>query len=185
MGEEKRDTDEVVVQYDEERVTPEVRKVIEAFETLLSGAVGCRLDNDFGAFKNNLTSHCKGDYIFQLDADEMPNREIVAHLPLILGANPEVDLFLVPRVNTVEGFTEDHVKKWGWRVNEKNWINWPDYQSRIFKNSFHIKWENKVHERIVGYATQSAFPPEDKFAILHHKKIEKQEQQNTFYDHLS
>ena len=38
------------------------------------------------------------------------------------------------------------IKCAGWNVNDKGWVNWPDYQWRIWKNKPKIKWKNKVHE---------------------------------------
>ena len=59
-------------------------------------------------------------------------------------------MFLVPRVNTVDGLTQEHINKWRWNVNKKGWVNWPDYQTRIIQNSPKIKWQNKVHEQIIS-----------------------------------
>tara|TARA_R110002020_G_scaffold19117_3_gene66470 strand:+ start:320 stop:952 length:633 start_codon:yes stop_codon:yes gene_type:complete len=185
VAQRKRPQDEIVVQFDDLTVTPEVLEVLEAFKAQIATAVGHPLNNDFSSFKNNLKANCNGDYIFQIDADELPAEETVSNLHLILGANPEIDLFLVPRVNTVQNFTKAHVKKWGWRLNEKEWINWPDYQSRICKNLFQIKWQNKVHEQLVGHSTMAQFPAEEKFALLHHKDIKKQEKQNNYYETLT
>ena len=83
--------------------------------------------------------------------------DLIGSLPDIIEMNPENDVFLVPRVNTVEGLTDDHIKKWGWNVNEDGWVNWPDYQWRVWKNTPTIKWVNKVHERLHGFKTFSQF----------------------------
>ena len=73
-------------------------------------------------FKNNLKSHCTKDYIFQVDKDEIPHEFLVEYLPQVLQENP-VDIVFVPRVNTVEGLTDEHIQKWKWKVNEKGWVN--------------------------------------------------------------
>ena len=44
-----------------------------------------------------------------------------------------------------------------------------------------IKWEKPVHEMLTGFQTYSHLPTEKPFCILHHKTIEKQEQQNEKY----
>ena len=44
-------------------------------------------------------------------------------------------------------------QKWQWKVNEQGWVNWPDYQWRIWKNIKRIKWKNKVHEVLEGHKT--------------------------------
>jgi hypothetical protein len=63
--------------------------------------------------------------------------------------------------------TQNHILKWGWRVNEKGWVNYPDYQQRIFKNIDRIKWVNKVHERIVGARTTEPFPDGFNLNLIH------------------
>jgi hypothetical protein len=141
-------------------------------------------NNHFADWKNKLSSLCKGDYIFQIDADEIPNENLIAVLPELLEENNEVDVFLVPRVNTVEGLTPEHISKWGWRVNDEGWVNWPDYQWRIWKNKPEIQWVNKVHERLDGFKMYTAMPDVEYFALYHPKTIEKQEKQNQLYDNL-
>ena len=142
------------------------------------------LRNDFAAFKNHLTTQCEGDYIFQIDADEMPCTSMIELLPAILEHNSAVDLYVVPRVNTVDGLTPEHVAKWGWNVNEKGWVNWPDYQTRIYKNVPEIKWVNKVHERLEGHKQFAYLPMEEDYSLYHPKTIDKQEKQNSYYDTL-
>ena len=91
---------------------------------------------------------------------------------------------MVPRVNTVKGLTQEHINKWGWKVTEEGWVNWPDYQTRILQNAPHIKWKSKVHEVLLGHKTQSALPTEEEWCLYHHKHIDKQEYQNDFYSKL-
>ena len=138
------------------------------------------LNKDFAAQKNYLNSMCHGDYIFNIDADEMPHPILISQIKQILEIN-KVDLIWVPRVNTVKGLTEEHIQKWGWNVNEKGWVNYPDYQARIYKNAEHIKWIKPVHERIDGAKTYSHLPPQEELSFYHHKEISKQEKQNEFY----
>ena len=135
----------------------------------------------FANWKNELTRMCSGDYIFQIDADEMPNDTLIENLPAILENNSAVELYVVPRVNTVEGLTQEHIQKWGWNVDENNWVNWPDYQTRIYKNSPNIKWVNKVHERLDGHKEFAYLPMSEEYALFHPKTIERQEKQNNFY----
>ena len=95
------------------------------------------------------------------------------------------DVYLVPRVNTVEGLTQEHINKWRWNVDPEGWINYPDYQWRIWKNIPSIKWKNKVHEVLEGHKSYSNLPAEEYFSLYHHKQIERQEKQNQFYDTLT
>lgn len=131
-----------------------------------------------------LTSLCSGDYVFVFDADEIVNGELIEALPNLLNCNPDVEMFYLPRINTVEGLTPSHVLKWNWKVNEKGWVNFPDYQTRLHKNLPHIKWEGFLHSQMVGFNTFLHLPAEERFSILHHKKIDRQEQQNNQYDQI-
>ena len=140
--------------------------------------------NDYGSQKNHLNRMCTGDYVFNLDADELPNKWLMKNIKEILEANPTIDLYWVPRVNTVEGLTQEHIDKWRWQVNEKGWVNWPDYQTRIIQNHPKIAWASKVHEVITGFSTQGALPMEEEWCLYHPKNIKRQEIQNKFYDTL-
>jgi len=181
--------DEVVVQCDKGNTTPEVYKVLDSerysdgFRRQLK-VIEFSLNGHFANFKNNLKEHCTGDWIFQIDADELPHESLITNLKELLKLNTNTEMFLVPRVNTVEGLTQEHINQWRWNVNEKGWVNWPDYQTRIIQNSQKIKWQNKVHEQIIGFSTQGALPMEEEWCLYHPKDIKRQEIQNNFYDSL-
>ena len=136
---------------------------------------------DYAGQKNHLKNMCSGDYIFNLDADELPNKWLIENIKSILASNPSIDLYWVPRVNTVDGLTQEHINKWGWNVNEKGWVNFPDYQGRIWRNRPNIMWKNKVHEVLTGYKEHTFLPQEEDFCFYHPKDIKRQEQQNEFY----
>jgi hypothetical protein len=136
----------------------------------------------FADWKNELTRMCKGNFIFQIDADELPSLELIEILPQLLETNPDNEVYLVPRINTVDGLTQEHVAKWGWNVDMNGFINFPDYQWRIYKNDSKIVWINKVHERLSGFKTYAALPEYIEYCLLHHKTIDRQETQNKFYD---
>ena len=177
-----RQEDEIVIQYDDQSVTDEVMEYLTLMEKMHKYTiVGFPLNKDFGSFKNNLKQSCTKDYIFQIDADEIPHEVLVEYLPQLLESN-QVDVIFVPRVNTVEGLTDEHIQKWKWKVNEEGWVNWPDYQLRIYKRTDDVEWRNKVHETITGYDTFSNFPAEEHWALYHPKQIDRQEKQNEFYE---
>jgi hypothetical protein len=177
--------DEILIQYDEDSVTQQVKDYLNVIQQLHSSnvkVIGFPLNNDFSSYKNNLKNHAKGIFIFQIDADEIPSEYMVENLSDFLLANKDVDLFFVPRINTVEGLTQEHIKKWGWQVNENGWVNFPDYQTRLYRRTSDIEWEGKVHERIKGYNTLSVLPADADYCLNHHKQIERQEKQNAYYD---
>jgi hypothetical protein len=177
--------DEILIQYDEDSVTQQVKDYLNVIQQIHSSnvkVIGFPLNNDFASYKNNLKNHAKGIFIFQIDADEIPSEYMLENLSDFLLANKDVDLFFVPRINTVEGLTQEHIKKWGWQVNENGWVNFPDYQTRLYRRTSDIEWEGKVHERIKGYNTLSVLPADADYCLNHHKQIERQEKQNAYYD---
>jgi len=178
-----RNEDEIVVQLDT-TATSEVREVAVKYDI---GAryeyhkVSYGLNGNFATFKNNLKQFCTRPWIFNLDADEMVSEWFIQNLPHILADNPTVELFCVPRINTVDGLTQEHIQKWRWNVNEKGWINFPDYQTRIIQNIPRIGWAGKVHEVITGQSNHAVLPMEEEYCIIHHKEIVRQEIQNNMY----
>ena len=183
--ENKRTEDEIVILYDSKNGDEAIEEYLRAKSVNSEFAWHKdEFDNHFANWKNKLKDLCSGDYIFQIDADEIPHKLLIENLPLIIKDNPDNEVYLVPRVNTVEGLTQEHIDKWRWNVNDKGWVNWPDLQWRIWKNLPEIKWVNKVHERLDGFKTYSALPPQEELSIYHPKDIKRQEKQNAYYDTL-
>lgn len=142
------------------------------------------LDGNFAEHKNYLNNLCSGEYIFQVDADEKFHPNLLKYLHDIVFNNTNVDLFFIPRINTVDGLTQEDITKWGWKVNERGWVMFPDYQTRLYKNTPDIKWEGKVHERIVGHKTQAPLPAEEEWCLYHEKDIVRQRAQNELYEKI-
>jgi hypothetical protein len=181
----KREEDEIVVLFDDSNSTKEMETLLHSYRN--NKHITLHIDyfgGHFADWKNKLTSLCSKDYIFQIDADELPNEYLIKLLPEILETNSSVEAYVVPRVNTVEGLTPEHIAKWGWHVNENKWVNWPDYQWRIYKNIPNIKWKNKVHEVLDGYKTMAQLPAYEDLSLYHPKTIERQEKQNNYYNTL-
>ena len=182
--ENKREEDEVVILMDD-KGPDEIWTYLLSVEKQLGVINRAKFNNDFSEWKNKLNSLCSGDFIFNIDADEIPSQLLVKHLDQILELNPDVIAYALPRINTVEGLTQEHIQKWRWNVNGKGWINYPDYQTRIYKNSPDIYWERKVHERLNTWEDTQPLPMDtDAWVLYHHKDIERQEKQNNFYDTL-
>ena len=140
-----------------------------------------KLDGNFAEHKNSVIEKASGDYVFHIDADEYPNEILIQQLKEILKIN-EVDLIWIPRVNTIEGMKEEHIQRWGWRVTENSWVNYPDYQARVFRRDESIRWTRPLHEYITGCKTYAHLPPQEELSLYHPKTIEKQEKQNMFYN---
>lgn len=177
--------DEIVVLLDSNNCSSDVEGLCEEYKVLENFHLYYHpLNKDFASHKNHLNSLCSKDWIFNIDADEVPSDELLSSLKEIIDLNKDtVDLIAIPRVNIVNGLTQEHITKWGWMVDEKQRVNWPDYQMRLYKNTSTIKWVGKVHERPEGWLAGTHIPPDlDELALLHVKDIVKQEKQNALYN---
>jgi len=184
LHQHKRSEDEICVLLDKPKASQQLldelyywssKNIITLKESTFQG--------HFADWKNELTKMCSGDYIFQIDADEIPNKELLEILPSTL-ISSKADVVLTPRINIVDDITPQHLQMWGWKQNEEGWIQFPDYQWRIYKNTPDIKWKNKLHEILDGYKTYAYLPEFEEYSLYHHKTINRQEQQNNFYSKL-
>ena len=182
LHQHKRSEDEICVLLDKPKASQELLDQLHRYSsadwiTLKEST----FQGHFANWKNELNRMCSGDYIFQIDADELPNEELLNALPNVL-SNSEADVILTPRINNVEGITPQHLQAWGWKQNDKGWVQWPDHQWRIFKNTSDIKWINKLHEILDGYKTYAYLPEFEEYSLYHYKHISRQEKQNNFYN---
>lgn len=185
------DNDEVIVLRDISKTNYDVHHILMEYTLAFKekgisyGIMDIELNGDFASFKNNLISMSSGDYLFQIDADELPNQFLIENIKPILKINTDIDCFYIPRVNKVIGLTPQHIQKWGWKVDDQERVNFPDPQMRLFKLNKGIKWKNKVHEVLDGYKTITTLPYDtEDFCLNHIKSIQKQEKQNNFYEQL-
>lgn len=120
LSKKPKDT-EIVVQFDSSNTTTDVVEFLNTalIDGKIDKLVSFPLNGDFANFKNHLNQNCIGEFIYQLDADELIDEKFLKQLPKILNSNEDIDMFFVPRINTVTGLTDSHIQKWGWNVNEK------------------------------------------------------------------
>lgn len=137
----------------------------------------------FAELKNYLSSLATKEFIINFDADEFASNDTITIWKKVISDNDN-DLYFVPRVNRVRNYTLDDVKQYNWNINQNGWINWPDYQPRIFKNNGKIKWQGDVHEQLVGQENSAALPADPRFAIIHNKDIDRQRKQNQLYESI-
>lgn len=177
----KRPQDEIVVvdDFSKDELT---KQILEKYKNQI--ILNYRTFDGDHTQKNYLNSLCQGDYILQLDADELVHKELIDILPTLLEDNNEIDLFIMPRINTVEGLTQEWAQKWRWSVNEKGWINFPDWQMRLYRNCDWVKWDGLLHSKIEGYKTYVLLPTEEAYCILHPKQLDRQIEQNNLYDKI-
>ena len=182
--EHKRIEDEIVILYDEKNGNSKILDFLLPYNKLPNVQTWRSFDfsNNFADWKNLLNSYCRGEFVFQLDADEMISSHLIENIYSIIDLNKNVDLYFVPRINTVQGLTDEHIQKWGWKINEKGWVNFPDFQGRIYRKN--MTWYGKVHEKIIGGQKFTSLPLDDEYCIQHHKTIERQEKQNNLYNNI-
>ena len=76
------------------------------------------LNKNFGAHKQYGNELCNGDFIFQIDSDEYFTETLLVGLKGLVEQNPEVDLYLIPRINIIRGLTEERARPWGWEISK-------------------------------------------------------------------
>jgi hypothetical protein len=117
---------EIVIVTDKDNTSKEVNDVIDKYirksydngVTYLIHYYSQSLNKDFSQQRNYLNCLCNGDYIFQIDSDEMISKEFIDYLPTMLEANLNVDVFDVPRINIVKHLELDDVVRWGWHISK-------------------------------------------------------------------
>jgi len=176
----KDEEDEINILVDSKNVTPEVREVLKSHGDNI--VVNEReFDGKFSDHRNYHATKCTGDYIFAIDADEMPQEALITNIKTFDG-----DIMYMPRINICPGYTADWITDYKFNLNEMGWVNWPDYQGRYYKNNGEIKWSNDLHEKLEG-------PNPDKVAMLeakplvalwHIKTVERQDRQRAYYESL-
>ena len=177
---------EVVILFDQGNTTEEVYKVVDSFRDRMNIVTGeHKLNKKFGVHKNHLNVLCSGAWIFNIDADELVSNKLLDEVLFIIGSSGNTEGYFIPRINTVEGITMEHIEKYNWRINEFGWINWPDYQLRLYKNMSKIRWSGNVHEILMGLERSKNLPASSEYALIHEKQIKKQESQNAFYDTIN
>lgn len=173
--------DEINILVDSSRETKEVTCV-------LSNLKDCTVNRrqfcgNFANHRNYHNSLCKGEYIFVIDADEMPREYMIKNIKKII-YDSNAELICVPRVNICPGYTNKWLKKHNFNINNIGYINWPDYQMRIYKNDSNIKWANSVHEKITGANKIKGLDAIPEMSLWHIKTIERQDKQNKLYEKL-
>lgn len=177
----KKENHEIVL-LDDYSDNAETLSVIEKFKNNIN-FYQKKLDRDYGSHKNYGISLCKGEWIFQIDADEYPTDLLLENINEILESNNNNEAIWLPRLNYFQGVTQQDIMMWGWQYQD-GMINFPDYQSRLYKNLPHIRYERRLHEKVEGYKSYVFIPTQKDIALVHEKTIEKQRQTNIKYNQL-
>ena len=181
LSENKKHNHEIVL-VDDYSDNPETIKIIDKYKSQIS-FYQHKLERNYGAHKNYGIEQCKGEWIFQLDADEYPTDALLQNINEVIESNNINEVIWLPRLNYFKGVTEQDISMWGWNYND-GMINFPDYQSRLYRNRPHIRYERRLHEKVEGFKSYSFVPPQKDYAIVHEKTIEKQRQTNLTYNKM-
>lgn len=164
--------DDIHVVVDSRHVTDKVELVLDHFKDRIH-----IFRRPFDTFHENGQFHmaqARGEYIFGLDADEMPQELLIKNIKAII-EETKAEIIAVPRINIHPGATQAFIDASGFKVNEVGWINWPDYQMRIVKKCEHITCTEELHTKLAGTDKIVTLRPEPKIALWHIKSVEKQE----------
>jgi len=169
----KDSEDDVTVIVDSRNKTDKVARVLDHFRDRVAV-----YERPFDNFVDNSNFHIEkatGDYIFGLDADEMPQEALIRNFKRAI-TETDADVIWIPRINIHPGGTQEFFQKYKFHVNENGWINWPDYQGRIYKRNGVIKWgHDAIHTKLVGTTKSIQLQPAPHLAMWHIKSIEKQD----------
>jgi len=109
-----------------------------------------KLDRNYSEHKNYGKSQCLGEYIFQIDDDELPSETLLENLKELIELNNDIELFWIPRINDFKGVTDIEAKKWGWRLTkipeliQEKIIDDQSYEYEFLKKNGYILEETKI-----------------------------------------
>lgn len=171
--------DEIRVLVDTTKATDEIFSILYKYKVHIHQRP---FDGNFGEHKNYLNSQCTGEYIFNVDADEIPSYQLICGLYNIV--NSDADIAFVPRVNILQGASFEFLNKCNFNLNKNGFINWPDYQGRMYKNSQDIKWSGNLHERLTGIQNVIKIQDDPNLSLWHVKSVQRMKKQDEYYKSL-
>jgi len=165
------DEDYIDVTVDSNNTTEKVDLVLKHFEDRITV-----YKRAFDTFYKNCQFHidmAKGDYVFHIDADELPQESLIKIIKNVI-EETKSEIIVIPRINIHPDITEKDAKDFGFTLNEVGFINWPDFQTRIHKKCDHIHWTDEVHTNLVGSDKVLGIKALPSLALWHIKTMDKQ-----------
>lgn len=128
--------------------------------------------DNFEIQKNFALDATTQEWRLLIDADEQYEHLFWNQLPwhIVQAEVNASNCVSVPRINIVDGLTQEMVEENGWILSHFNWINYPDYQQRLYKRS--CKYVGQTHELIVGDKNPTGIMGQH---IIHRKTLARQE----------
>lgn len=130
--------------------------------------------NHFADQRNFALEHCRAEWVFELDADEIPSTPLLAGLRDIASDAEKSgnDCVGLVRLNVIDDALVASPGHLGL-----------DYQYRLHNRRCH--WRGAVHEEIAGYRARFEQPWHDGHFLIHDKKSGRHVERNAFYRTLS
>jgi glycosyltransferase involved in cell wall biosynthesis len=182
-----KDSDEIIIldDFSDDKFTIDLLELTKQIPFVK--VIQHKLDKNYSEHKNFGNSNCSGDYIFAIDADEYPHPYLLEILHELIEMNSHVELFYVPRINIVHGITKEYIDAHNWRTSKLEGINqpvlnFPDFQTRIYKKCDSVQWTRMLHEHITGQKVETKLPMEKEYCLIHEKNIVQQMKQNERYN---
>jgi hypothetical protein len=140
--------DNIHVVVDTTHKTEKVQEVLEHFSKNITV-----FERAFDTSHGNSMYHkevATGDYVFTLEADEIPQETLIKSIKSVISVEGS-EIIFVPRVNICPNMTQEylHISE-GFEMNRVGWLNWPDYQSRIYRRDDHITWSEDDVPKLHG-----------------------------------
>ena len=165
------DEDYIDVIVDSNNTTEKVSLVLEHFKDRITV-----YERPFDNFKTNSSFHtdvAKGEYVFHIDADELPQQSLIKLLKQVI-SETGAEIVAIPRINIHPDITEEEATERKWEINDVGFINWPDYQLRLHKKCDHIYWTDTLHTKLTGSDKVTGIKAIPSLAMWHIKSMDKQ-----------
>jgi hypothetical protein len=161
-----------VVILDDYSDNPKTQFTLHSFRNV-NGFTTCqhKLEKDFSDHKNVGNSHCSGQYIFAIDADEIPSDFLLENLHTILESNTEVELYQIPRVNILRGLNELELKRWGWGLSKLEEFTMVDALRTDTESYKFLQKSGFIIEETPWVDTKTNMPSTEKNTVKHYLPI--------------
>lgn len=106
--------DDIIILIDDSKTSNEIIEYLDSKNQIYHLH---SLNNDFSTHKNYLKSLSTQQYLFFLDADELPDIYLIKNLhEIITHYLKDTNILWIPRINIVKNITSDYIKEMNWQI---------------------------------------------------------------------
>lgn len=129
---------------------------------------------NFADQRNHGLDLLHAEWVFELDADEVPSVPLLGGLRAICqdADRAQMDVVGIPRLNFLDG-----------RLVQSPGARGLDYQYRLHRRA--CRWRGAVHEEVVGYRARYELELSEGHYLLHDKSSERHAARNAYYGTLT